>query len=336
MHILGEEPLGKENLILLFRLADRLRYLYTDNLLHNKKYLKEILSNRIVALLFLEPSSRTRVSFELAAKILGAETITLEGNLSTKKGETLEDTIRTLADFPGISAIVLRHSQRGAAKIAVETLEKMHSKGLLNHEVSIINAGDGNGWHPTQAYLDLYTLWRHNKLYDFNDKKDRLCGAIFGDLAQARVIHSLILEISPWRPKLYLIGPEGNNIPYGLYKKAKTAGVKIIKKTIFDEEVSKEAQFYYFVRLQAERYSKNPEDVVRLQKEYNQKYGCSFTLRRFARSDAIFLHPGPMLKEIPQTARWDDPRFVYDKQIENGLWIRAALLKLLLNPNFRV
>lgn len=327
MHILGQNPLGKKRLIELFLTAENLKNTYY-NLLGGKSYLKSILEGHTIALLFLEPSTRTRVSFQLAAKVLGAETILLSENTSAQKGETLEDTIRTLANYPQISAIVLRSSEIQSAQRAVKVLEHMKSVGRLSREISIINAGDGSGFHPTQAFLDLYTLWRYNKLYDVYDcgnaqyQSKRLCGVIFGDVAKARALHSLVLEISVFRPVIYVYSPPRNQLPWKIYKKAAVNGAKIRKISRFEDKIAQTADFYYFIRYQKERH-------LAADGSYFKEYGCSSNIRNLARKDAIFLHPGPMLKEMPQSSRWDE-RFKYDQQIENGMWIRAALFKMLL------
>lgn len=339
MHILGDKSLGKENLISLFSLADRIRNMY-GHPIGGKTSMKNVLEGHTIALLFLEPSTRTRTSFQLAAQMLGAETILLDHNLSTEKGETPEDTIRMLAVCPQISAIVLRHPENKAAERAARMIERLKTAGKVTRSIPLINAGDGRDWHPTQAYLDLYTLQCHGKLYDYDDDynndgsdKKRLCGAIFGDLKNARVIHSLVQELAPWRPKLYLIGPEDTALPYKVYKPASVAGAKIVKKTGFEDKIAQEADFYYFVRLQAERHNKTAQEIKELEKLYVKRYGLSPDIRRAARKDAIFLHPGPMLKEMPETARWNS-RLCSDEQAENGLWIKAALLKTLLRPEY--
>lgn len=329
-HILGNTPLGKENLLKLFAEAEQLRRYYYKSI-GGRYYLSQFLQGKTIALLFFEPSTRTHDSFFLAARTLGADILSHQDmkQTSAAKGESLEDTIRTITAYPQVSAIVMRHPEKGATLRAANTIERLLTAGRVKRSIPVINAGDGSGWHPTQAYLDIYTLWRHGKLQE----DGRMRGAIFGDLGNARVIHSLVLELSVFRPKLYLVGPAYDNIPHCVYSPAAVNGAKLVKVSRLQARMLENVDFCYFVRLQEERLTvKSEEEKKQMRTVYKREYGCSSLIRRWAPADTVFLHPGPIREEMPDSAKWD-PRFVYEEQIENGVWLRAALLNMLLNPD---
>lgn len=270
-----------------------------------------LLAGNIVTLLFYEPSSRTFGSFSAATKQLGGQTVEIINPTqfsSVTKGETFEDTIRVFEAYCDV--IVLRHPQKGAAAKAAETAKF----------VPVINAGDGTGEHPTQALLDLYTI--HEK---FN-QLDNLVGVFAGDMLYGRTVKSLIPGLSHFKNNTaYLLSPKELKLSKADFNDFAHSGVELIE--IEDEsDIPKNAHFWYWTRTQKERF-KNPQDY--------EKVKNKFTLTKKlvderAGKDTIFMHPLPRVGEI-LTEVDADPRAVYLRsQIRNGMYVRMALLALVL------
>lgn len=269
-----------------------------------------LLSGKIVVLLFYEPSSRTRASFDAATKQLGGQTIVVENPQqfsSVSKGETFEDTIRVFEAYSDV--IILRHPEIGAAKRAV--------KAALH--VPIINAGDGTGEHPTQALLDLCTIWEHKK------KLSNLKGVIAGDILNGRTVHSLLHGLSYFENnEIYLLAPEELKLSRSDFKKfgknLKLREISLIK------QIPKNCDFWYWTRVQKERF-KSEE----LFKKVNNRFIVSKkVLNKYASPKTILLHPLPRVGEILEEVD-HDPRALYlTAQIRNGMYIRMALLALIL------
>jgi len=265
-----------------------------------------LLAGKILATLFFEPSTRTRLSFESAMHRLGGSVIgfTSTESSSVAKGETLADTIRTVENYADV--IVLRHPKMGAARAAAEVAR-----------VPLINAGDGSGQHPTQTLLDLYTI---------KESKGRLSNlniALLGDLKYGRTVHSLSLALGRFNKKLYFISPETLRMPTEIINDLKEAGVEIIETTNL-EEVIGELDVLYVTRIQKERFPditeyEKVEDAYRIDKEILSK----------AKSDLIVMHPLPRVKEISYEVD-SLPNAIYFKQVFNGLLVRMALLALIL------
>ena len=252
-----------------------------------------ILYGKTVTCLFYQPSTRTYASFLSAAQKLGASIIPIQGveYSSVSKGETLEDTIKTLSLYS--DCIVLRHPEVGAAQKAAEISNK-----------PIINAGDGVGEHPTQALLDLYTILSEKK------NLNNLHIAFVGDILHSRTIHSLYKLLSLYNVKVSFIGPSelldpqlaGNSSQY----------------TSLNKDLIKDIDVLYVTRIQKEYF-----DAKLLGKDFT--YSINEDLLSVAKSDMMIMHPFPRVTEIP-TSIDKDPRAAYFKQIENGLYVRAALL----------
>lgn len=260
---------------------------------------------------FFESSTRTRCSFELAAKRLGAQVINFDVKTSsTQKGESLLDTFMALAAM-GVDAFVVRHSESGIPQFLSEH---------LSPTVSVINAGDGHHAHPTQALLDVLTIQQHK-----SDLKS-LSIAIVGDLSHSRVARSQValfrkLEISDIR----LIAPAGM-IPTDL------RGPNLSHYTQLNEGLQ-DADVVIALRIQQERM-KNAE--IPNFAEYFQHYGIKPENLSHAKKDAIVLHPGPINREIDiASVVADGPQSVILQQITNGVLIRMAILKLLLNSQLK-
>lgn len=279
----------------------------------DKKSFREVLKGKVVTLLFYEPSSRTRASFDAAVKYLGGNTLVVENPQqfsSVVKGETFEDTLRVFETYS--DAIVLRHPEKGASEKATKIVTS----------IPIINAGDGVGEHPTQALLDLFTIKEHAA------KLSGLKGLLVGDLKNGRTVHSLLDGIGLYKNnEIYLLSPESLKLPEEYKSHAKEEGLKLheIKTT---DEIPNLCDFWYWTRVQKERLT----NIDQYQKTHNQFILSAKLAGEKAGKNTIFMHPLPRVGEI-ETEVDRDPRAVYFRsQIQNGLYLRMAILTLLLNP----
>ncbi|KAJ6751732.1 hypothetical protein OIU85_002181 [Salix viminalis] len=259
----------------------------------------QILKGYLMATLFYEPSTRTRLSFESAMKRLGGEVLTTENARefsSAAKGETLEDTIRTVEGYSDI--IVMRHFESGAAKRAAATTE-----------VPVINAGDGPGQHPTQALLDVYTIDREI------GKLDGIKVALVGDLANGRTVRSLAYLLAKYQDvKIYLVSPDVVKMKDDIKDYLTSKGVEWEESADLMEVASK-CDVLYQTRIQRERFGER----IDLYEEARGKYIVDHDVLNAMQNHAVI------------TVDVDaDPRAAYFRQAKNGLYIRMALLKLLL------
>jgi len=262
------------------------------------------LQHMTVATIFYEPSTRTRLSFETAIQNLGAHLLTTEnaGDFSSAiKGESLEDSIRTINAYA--DAIILRHPEIGAAERAAAV-----------SKVPIINAGDGAGEHPTQALLDLYTI------YNAKGKVDGLEIALVGDLLYGRTIHSLIRLLSLYKTKLYLVAPKALQMPKEYLDVLKKAGVNFTLLPKWDSILSK-VDIVYMTRVQKERF-KFMEDYLAVKDSFIMDKSV---IKKLSKKAAL-MHPLPRVNEIHPEVD-DDPRAIYFEQVRNGLYLRMALLQ---------
>ncbi len=277
------------------------------------KHFEEVLERRVkkvpaligktLALLFIEPSTRTKTSFELAARRLSCDTISLSVSTSSlKKGETLEDTARTLSSMK-VDCAVVRHPHEGAAK-------KLASLNLF----PVINGGDGKGEHPTQALLDAYTALK--KLKSLNGKKV----SIIGDVLHSRVARSGIELWHRLGAKVTLVGPP-TLLPRHL--------PEYVDVSYRLDEVMKNSDILYFLRIQRERLG--GECLAGIE-DYRDLYALTKDRLKNLRRDVVIMHPGPVNRGIEL-----DPEVIYDErsiieeQVFEGLSIRMAVLTLLLS-----
>lgn len=269
----------------------------------------KILDGFLMATLFYEPSTRTRLSFESAMKRLGGEVLTTENARefsSAAKGETLEDTIRTVEGYSDI--IVLRHFESGAARRAAATAN-----------IPVINAGDGPGQHPTQALLDVYTIGRELGRFD----GIKLC--LVGDLANGRTVRSLAYLIAKYQDiKIYFVSPEVVKMKDDIKNHLTSMGVEWEESTDL-LEVAAKCDVIYQTRIQRERFGERMD----LYEAARGKYIIDNSVLKVMPKHAIVMHPLPRLDEITLDVD-SDPRAAYFRQAKNGLYIRMALLKLLL------
>ena len=265
----------------------------------------DILHGKILATLFFEPSTRTRLSFEVAMHKLGGSTIGFAGAeaSSVKKGENLADTIRVVENYADV--IVLRHPSEGAARLAAEFAH-----------IPIINAGSGAEEHPTQALLDLYTILKEK------GKIDGLNIVLMGDLRYGRTVHSLAYALSHYDVKLYLVSPELLRMRREVLDAIKDKIPVVEEKNI--EAVVPEADVMYVTRVQKERFP-DPAEYAKVRGSYK----IDLNILRGAKEDLIILHPLPRVDEIAYEV--DETRHArYFRQVWNGVVVRMALLALVL------
>ena len=268
------------------------------------------LSGKVITLLFYEPSSRTFGSFFSAAQRLGAGVLSIQNPetvSSVAKGETLEDTIRTFASYS--EAIVMRSKEKGAAL-----------KASLATDIPIINAGDGTGEHPTQALLDMYTI------YEKFHKLSGITGVMVGDLLNGRTVHSLLKALALFpNNHMYLLSPASLQLPQDLSEILIAKGLKLTPITS-SGEMPKDASFWYWTRVQKERFA----DLAEYERTKHAFVLTPKLLDERGNKDLILMHPLPRVGEIEEAVD-SDPRAYYFKQMKNGLYVRMTLFDLILN-----
>ncbi len=298
-HIISSKQFEKNFIQSIFEKADQIK---------NGRYNKNILAGKIMATLFYEPSTRTRFSFESAMQRLGGSVISTENAYkfsSVAKGETIEDTIRIVSFYSDV--IVLRHDTLGASQIAA-SLSK----------VPVINAGDGNGEHPTQALLDLYTIFSKFKNPNFTV-------AMVGDLLNGRTVHSLsyLLSLYP-KVSIIFVSPKALAVPQPLKDHLKRSKVNFTETEDLNSAFKK-ADVIYQTRIQKERFA-NLKDY----KKYFGKFVINDKSLSKMKPKSIIMHPLPRVNEIAPSVD-SDPRAVYFQQAANGVYIRMALLLYLFD-----
>jgi aspartate carbamoyltransferase catalytic subunit len=303
--ILSLDQFTPKDLSILFRVTKKMKALAI-----NAKASK-ILAGNIITLVFYEPSSRTFGSFAAAIKQLGGQTIEIQDPQhfsSVSKGETLEDTIRVFEAYS--DAIVIRHPKVGTARQAADAA----------FFVPIVNAGDGIGEHPTQALLDLYTI------YEKHGKLDNLTGIVAGDLLNGRTVHSLIRGLALYKKTmLYLLSPKELALSQEDFTKFTKRGITLIP--IHSEtDMPKNADFWYWTRVQKERFA----SVEAYEKVKNAFVVTEELMKKYAGKDTILMHPLPRVGEIEPAVDADTRAVYLRSEIRNGMYIRMALLALIL------
>ncbi|MDA0747849.1 MAG: aspartate carbamoyltransferase [bacterium] len=273
------------------------------------RYGSNILSRRIMATLFYEPSTRTRLSFEAAMRRLGGGVITTESAQefsSAAKGETLEDTIRIVEGYADV--IVLRHFESGAARRAADVAS-----------VPVLNAGDGPGQHPTQALLDMYTIQKEI------GHLDGISVAMVGDLANGRTVRSLAYLLAKYDDvKLYFVAPDVVRMKEDIKEYLKRHGVHFEEQKDLIE-VARKVDVIYQTRIQRERFGDRIEDY----ESARGKYVIDAKVMEALSEKGRVMHPLPRVDEIDKEVD-ADPRSAYFRQAHNGLFIRMALLRMVL------
>lgn len=264
---------------------------------------RTILSDKVVATLFFEPSTRTRLSFETAANRLGARVIgfTDPKVTSSTKGETLKDTIMMVSNYADV--IVMRHYLEGAARYAAEI-----------SPVPVINAGDGANQHPTQTLLDLYSI------YKTQGTLDNLHIYLVGDLKYGRTVHSLIMAMRHFNPTFHFIAPKELAMPeeYKIY--CQNRNIPFVEEEEFNADIIANADILYMTRVQRERFT----DLMEYER-VKDVYILKASMLKDAKPTMKVLHPLPRVNEIAYDVD-DDPHAYYFQQARNGLYARQAII----------
>lgn len=295
--VLGLKDMDVEDIELILETAKTMKYILSAN---NKK--TPHLQGKSVITLFYENSTRTRLSFELASKYMGASAANVSASSSSvSKGETLIDTGRTI-DVMGTDIIIIRHPMSGAPHLLAKNVKS-----------SVINAGDGMNEHPTQALLDMYTMI---------EKKGSLKGlkiALLGDLLHSRVARSNIWGLTKMGAEVYAAAP-ATLIPSGLER----TGIKLSNRV---EDAIEGADVVMSLRIQLERQKKGLFPSI---KEYSTIFGLDEKRIQLAKKDALIMHPGPVNRGVElASSLYDCAESVIDEQVTNGVAVRMALLYLL-------
>lgn len=277
-------------------------------LLGQARYFEEnpnskILDGKVVATLFFEPSTRTRLSFETAANRLGARVIGFSdaNTTSSSKGETLKDTIKMVSNY--VDLIVMRHYLEGAARYATEITE-----------VPIINAGDGSNQHPSQTMLDLYSL------YKTQGTLENLTITLVGDLKYGRTVHSLLMAMKYFNPTFNFVACKELQMPEEYKQFCRLNGIRFNETTEFSPEVINSSDIIYMTRVQRERFT----DIMEYERVKDLYNLCNDMLAD-SRDNLRILHPLPRVNEISQDVD-DNPKAYYFQQAKNGLYARQAII----------
>jgi aspartate carbamoyltransferase len=284
---------SKEKIMYLLRMAGEFE----------KHTNRKLLEGKVVATLFFEPSTRTRLSFETAANRLGARVIgfTDPKVTSSTKGETLKDTIMMVSNYADL--IVMRHYLEGAARYASEV-----------SPVPIINAGDGANQHPSQTMLDLYSI------YKTQGTLDNLQIYMVGDLKYGRTVHSLLMAMRHFNPTFHFIAPEELKMPDVYKQYCDIHHIKYVEHTDFTADTIAGADILYMTRVQKERFT----DLMEYER-VKDLYLLKLSMLKKAKDNMRILHPLPRVNEI-EYAIDDDPHAYYFEQAHNGLFARQALI----------
>lgn len=263
---------------------------------------QKLLNDYVVASLFFEPSTRTRLSFETAANRLGARVVGFSdsGSTSVKKGESLKDTIKMVSNYADI--IVMRHPREGSARFSSEI-----------SDVPVINAGDGANQHPTQCLLDLYSIQKTQGTLD------NLQIALVGDLKYGRTVHSLVQAMCNFNATFHLVSPEALKLPSSVKMDIKKQNLSYFQHTELNEIIPL-ADIIYMTRIQKERFS----DTMEYEKVKNS-YVLNRAMLHNCKPNMKILHPLPRVNEISEDVD-DMPQAYYFTQALNGVFVRQALL----------
>ncbi len=301
-HVIRAQQFGRNVLAEIFETAGEMERIVREGG-------SDLLARKVMATVFYEPSTRTRLSFESAMHRLGGGVIATENARefsSAAKGETLEDTIRILEGYADV--IVLRHYESGAAERAASVTD-----------VCIINAGDGPGQHPTQALLDMYTIQKEI------GHLDGISIAMVGDLANGRTVRSLCYLLAKCEDiTIHFVAPEIVQMKDDIKEYLSKHGIAFVEDTDLKAVASK-VDVIYQTRIQKERFGDRIEDY----KKASGVYIVDRHLLSVMKPDAIVMHPLPRIGEIKPEVDGDH-RAAYFRQAQNGLYIRMALLKMLL------
>ncbi|OCF40836.1 carbamoyl-phosphate synthase, large subunit [Kwoniella heveanensis CBS 569] len=300
-HILSVKQFDREDLHVLFNLASEMRAQV------ERTGSVDTLRGRVLCTLFYEPSTRTSTSFEAAMKRCGGEVVQVTASTSSvQKGESLADTIRTVGCYS--DAIVLRHPAVGSSKSAAKS-----------SPVPIINAGDGIGEHPTQSLLDVFCI--REELGSVNG----ITVTLIGDLKNGRTVHSLVKLLSLYDVTINFVSPPSLTMPDSVKTEASRAGVRWTESHSLSEEIIAKSDVLYATRVQKERF-----DNIAEYEAVKDIYVINNDVLAKAKESAIVMHPLPRLNEIDPEVDFDSRRAAYFRQMRYGLFVRMALLTLVL------
>jgi aspartate carbamoyltransferase len=318
-HIISVDQFERRDLEILFDAAKSIR----KRVRHNDRGLTEICSGKVMASLFFEASTRTDMSFQAAMRRLGGDVISVSNGVqfsSMYKGESLSDTIRAAGCYA--DAIVLRHPQVGSSYEAAYYLDLLNKR--IDNPTVVVSGGDGVGEHPTQALLDMFTI------IDFKKELDNQTITLVGDLKNGRTVHSLAKLTAYYRPQnttIACVAPESLQMPENITQMLKDLDINVILTNKLHDVLS-DSTVLYWTRVQEERFE--PAEYARIKDDF---IVLPETLAQ-APKDCILMHPLPRKHEMGTAKDHDvldaDPRSVYFEQMENGMFVRMALLAKIL------
>jgi aspartate carbamoyltransferase catalytic subunit len=297
--ILSTEDLSRDDLLQIMKVSAQMEQLVKT------EHVSDLLADKVVAVIFLEPSTRTRLSFEAAVRRLGARSITVADpkSSSAAKGESLADMARTVEGY--VDCIVVRQPQTGGARLIADAVD-----------IPVLNGGDGSGQHPTQALLDLYTIQKEKGTLE------NLTVGMVGDLKYGRTVHSLSYALAPFHPSYIYCSPKELAMPEQVTADVKKLGIPV--KETGDIREALQADILYMTRIQRERFD-DPAEYERLK----GSYVLTRELAGQGRKGVAIMHPLPRVDEI--TTEVDDlPNAAYFRQAHNGMYLRMALLAMVL------
>lgn len=278
------------------------------DLIERARYFEEnpnlkVLDGKVVATLFFEPSTRTRLSFETAVNRLGGRVIGFSdaSTSSSAKGETLKDTIKMVSNYADL--IVMRHHLEGAARYATEVTD-----------VPVINAGDGSNQHPSQTMLDLYSISKTQ------GRPNDLTITMVGDLKYGRTVHSLLMAMRYFNPTFNFVACDELQMPAEYRRFCDRNGIRYSEHKDFSPEVINSSDILYMTRVQRERFT----DIMEYEKVKNL-YTLHNAMLADAKGNLKVLHPLPRINEISQDVD-DNPKAYYFEQARNGLFARQAII----------
>lgn len=295
-HVISVSDMNREMLELIVLTTEKVKRQKTSSLL----------SGKIIGSCFFEPSTRTRLSFEVAVCKLGGTTIGFDNGINTslKKGETLADSVKIISSYT--DALIIRHSQEGAARLASQF-----------SSVPVINGGDGTNQHPSQTLLDLFTI------YECQGKLDNLTVAFVGDLKYGRTVHSLVQALSQFNTHFIFISPEALAMPDYLLEVLDQQNITY-QQAHSIESILPDADILYMTRIQKERFDETEYKYI------SARYILDKAMLKQAKPSLRVLHPLPRINEIATDVD-KTPFAYYFQQAENGVYARMSLLALLLN-----
>ena len=315
-HIISVDQFQRRDLDILFDAATSIR----KRIRSHDRGLTELCAGKVMASLFFEASTRTDMSFQSAMRRLGGDVIAVSNGVrfsSMYKGENLSDTVRATGCYADV--VVLRHPEIGSSYEAAYYLDLLNQR--IDNPTVAISGGDGIGEHPTQALLDIFTV------FDQKKSLDHLTITLVGDLLHGRTVHSLAKLIAYYDAadvRLCLVSPESLQMPADITALVKSHGIKV-RETDRLIDVIAEADVIYWTRFQEERF-----DDAAMYEGINDNYVMTPQTLAKAKPDAILMHPLPRKNEMGTRDDHDvmdrDPRAIYFEQMENGMFVRMALL----------